>query len=261
MASKEQRIVAGNINATESAMELFIGRLDKFLNQNLKRLLRELETGNQKALNTAKILGGIKQGLLDAGLLDEVAEIDKIYGALLKAAASKFSEFKEPSAIYSDADYKVTEALINFDESLIANKVYQVTDSLSSTLMRQVITGSEFDTEQLIRDFSTTTLRQINAEINTATSGFYRSITQAKARELNVDLFAYVGANDGIIRPFCEARINKIYTRSQVSRWDNGTNLPADIYLGGYNCRHDLVPISKERAEERVKAGIYSYGN
>lgn len=260
MPTPEQRFVASRINATATEIELFTLRLDKLLSSNLRKILVNLKDKSLNAANAASLLGSIRASLISAGLLDEVAKIDAIYGKQLTAIREVFKEVAPPDQFYSQADTKVVEALIKFDESVIANKIYQVTDSLSSTIMRQVITGTAIDPEFLIENFSSTTISQINSELNTATSGFYRSITQAKAKELNVDLFAYVGPDDGITRPFCDARVNKIYTRAQIAKWDNGTKLPADVYGGGYNCRHDLVPMSQERAEQRVKEGTYRWG-
>lgn len=260
MATPEQEFIAARINATNDDIELFIRRLDSFLSGNLRKILKGLKAESLNAANAASILGGIRTALDAAGLKEQVAQIDQIYGHQLKSIAESFKDVKEPGQIYSQVDVKTVESLINFDESLIANKVYLVTDSLSSSIMRQVITGTAIDVDALVEGHSTTTINQINAELNTATSGFYRSITQAKAKELSVDLFAYVGPQDGITRPFCKARVNKIYTSEQIAKWDNGTNLPADIYGGGYNCRHDLVPMSRERAEQRVASGIYAWG-
>jgi len=259
MATPEQSLIASRIDATDKEIELFILRLEKFLGSNLRKVLVNLKDGSLAAGNAARVLGSLKTALEAAGLKDEIAKIDAIYGKQLKSIAEGLKDFKDPALLYSDADIKMVETLIKFDESVIANKVYLVTDSLSSSIMRQVITGATIDTNSLIDDFSSATINQINAELNTATAGFYRSVTQAKAKELNVDLFAYVGPQDGITRPFCKARVNKIFTSKQIAGWDNGTNLPAGIYGGGYNCRHDLVALSKEKADQRVAEGVYSW--
>lgn len=260
MPTPEQQLVKQRINATDDDIELFVLRLEKFLGKNLRGILKGIDTGSNNALNAASILGNIRSALEAAGLKDEIAAIDKIYGKQLDLVAQTFKEVKEAGQIYSEADVKTVEALINFDESVIANKVYQITDSLSSTVMRQVISGAKIDVNSLVDDFGGTTANQIKAELNTATAGFYTSITQAKAKELDVDFFAYVGPDDAITRPFCDERVGKIFTRAQIAKWDNGTKLPADIYRGGYNCRHALVPMSKERAEQRVSEGTYAWG-
>lgn len=261
MATREQRLISSRIEATDDDIALFVARLDKFLGSNLRRLLKDLETGKASAVQAASILGSLQSALEQAGLTDELQQIRRMYHKQLDRVALGFSEVADPDGIFSVADNKWIEQIINFDERLIANKVYQITDSLSSSVMRQVITGARLDTSALIEDFGGTLANQITAEMNTATSGFYRSVTQAKAKEFNVEYFVYAGpSKDNVIRKFCEARVNKIYTRAQIAKWDNGTKLPADVYGGGYNCRHDLVPMSKERAEQRVKEGVYSWG-
>ena len=260
MATEEQGSIRRRIEATGDDIALFVERFDKFLSANLRRILRDLKSGKENAKQAAAILGSLRTALESAGLKEELNKIDKIYGKQLNNIADTFRDIKEPGGIFSAADVDSLEALINFDESVIANKVYQVTDSLSSTIMRQVITGARIDVDELILNFGATAANQITTELNTATSGFYRSVTQSKAKELGVDFFAYVGPDDAITRPFCDERVNKIYTRAQIAKWDNGTNLPADVYGGGYNCRHDFLPMTKERAEERIAGGAYKWG-
>lgn len=260
MATPEQLLIRNNVDLTDAQIERFISMLDRFLSINLRKVLRELPTGRDRALNAASILSSIRDQLNRAGLSSEIAKIDEIYGAQLKSVKDAFDSVKKPGEFYTETDMKVIEQIIKFDEAIIANKVYQVTDSLSASLMRQVITGQRIDIDVALEGVSKTTAAQINTELRTATSGLYQSVTQAKAKELNIDLFAYVGPDDGITRPFCKPRVNKIFTRSQIAKWDNGTDLPASIYRGGYNCRHIFLPITKEKAESRVSEGMYQWG-
>lgn len=260
MATREQRLISRRIDATDAEIELFIERFGKFLSVNLRKILRDIETGKDKALNAASALGSLRTTLERAGFKKELRQFEKIYGGQLDQVAEAFAEIKDPDELYTEVDRQAVEEIIKFDESAIANKVYQLTDSLSSTLMRQVITGAKLDTEMLIEEFGKKTAANIQTELRTATSGLYRSMTQAKAKEIGVEFLVYVGPDDGITREFCKARVDKIFTRAAVSKWDNGTPLPAEIYGGGYNCRHDLVPISREKAEQRVSEGTYAWG-
>lgn len=45
-------------------------------------------------------------------------------------------------------------------------------------------------------------------------------------------------------RPFCKTHLGKTYTLADLKALDNGQGLPVELYLGGFNCRHVLTPIS-----------------
>ncbi len=66
------------------------------------------------------------------------------------------------------------------------------------------------------------------------------------ARLAGFDRFRYTGPRDIKNRPFCRARVGKIYTAEQVAKMRNGTGLePVRQYGGGWNCRHIWVPVSQ----------------
>jgi hypothetical protein len=260
VANSEQRLSSAYIDATDLEIERFLNRLEMFLKGELSGILEGIKTGNTQALGAAKILGGIKTSLRDAGLTKQFQALDKLYGVQLKFVSEFFSEAAIGKDIFSDADFKVVESLIKLDTSIMEGEILKTADQVASTVMRQVIGGQKLDVDELASGFSVAARRNLQTEITTSISGYHRSVTQAKAKELDINYFVYIGPQDGITRPFCKSRINKVYTKEQIAKWDNGTNLSAAIYAGGYNCRHNIVPLSKERAEQRVAEGSYTWG-
>lgn len=260
MASREQRLSRAHVDATDLEIERFVSRLEKFLGQNIVSILEGIKTGSANALNSAQILGGIRQSLIDAGLSSQLQALDRIYGVQLRSITELYSGVADASSVIADADFKVVESLIKLDTKILEGEILKTADQVAATVMRQVIGGQPLDAQEIGSNYSEGMRRELQSELNTTVAGYHRSVTQAKAREFNVEYFVYIGPNDGITRPFCAARINKIYTRAQIAKWDNGSRLDAAIYGGGYNCRHDLVPLSKERAEERVSQGAYRWG-
>ena len=244
----EEQDLARKLNATDAQIEAFVARLDKFLGGNLKKILRDIKTG--KAKEAAKALGSLQSALRELGLQDVLNTLPKVYKTTLKAIDDELSASVDRDTVLNDVDRTVAEMLIKFDTNVIANKVNALTDDLSSTIMRQVITGETIDVDQYVDTLGSRTVAQIKTELNTATIAFSRSITQKKANDLGLNLFLYVGPLDKITRPFCRARVGKIYTREEINSWDNGQGLPANLYCGGYNCRHDLRPITEERAKK-----------
>lgn len=80
-----------------------------------------------------------------------------------------------------------------------------------------------------------------------------------------VGLSSYYRYTGGLIqrsRDFCEDRNRKVFTRKEVLSWKNiswqGKSKPYNpfINVGGYNCRHRLLPISKEMYERAKGMGV-----
>lgn len=260
MATQERNLNRRRIDATQAEIDLFVERLGTFFSGNLEKILKDLKDGKLKALEAAKILGGLSNGLMQAGLEKELRAIEKVYGVQMRTVNEFYQQNEISDHIFADADYKVVEQLVKLDTRIAQGEILKNADQVASVMMRKIIVGEPLETQVMLEYYGKGLQREIRTEIETTTSGYYRSITQAKAKEVGLDYFVYLGPDDGITRPFCKARVNKIFTRSQISKWSNGTDLSAAIYAGGYNCRHDLVPLTKEKADSYVDRGIYSWG-
>ena len=84
-----------------------------------------------------------------------------------------------------------------------------------------------------------------------------RQITILDAEASGDDMvYGYGGPVDQITRPFCRehhTRLTKqVYTRQALNRLDNpGQPSPVSVYLGGYNCRHNLQPMTRAMAADK----------
>lgn len=131
---------------------------------------------------------------------------------------------------------------------------------LNKTL-RKFIEGSPQDAPFLNRYIKQTT--------NDAVMTFNSEYIQTIAEDLDVEHYYYQGTLIADSRPFCVSRAGRYFTTDEVKAWPNlkgwqgrmaGTNSSTIfIYRGGYNCRHQLWPVSKEQydaAKEKGRAGI-----
>jgi hypothetical protein len=93
-----------------------------------------------------------------------------------------------------------------------------------------------------------------------------RSYSAAVSDDLGVEWFLYAGTEIATTRPFCQERVGKYYTRAMVESWadlewagkmNENTN-SATIFqnLGGWNCRHVLVPVSAASVPEWLRAKV-----
>lgn len=90
---------------------------------------------------------------------------------------------------------------------------------------------------------------------------FERNYTSAVSYDLKLEHFLYSGTGIADTRDFCRTRTGKVFTRQQVEGWAalewagriKGTNKSNIFtYLGGYFCRHRLLPVS-ETVYEKLK--------
>jgi hypothetical protein len=131
---------------------------------------------------------------------------------------------------------------------------------LNKTL-RKFIEGSPQDAPFLNRYIKQTT--------NDSVMTFNAEYIQTIAEDLDVEYYYYQGTLIADSRPFCVSRAGRYFTTDEVKAWPNlngwqgrmaGTNSSTIfIYRGGYNCRHQLWPVSKEQydaAKEKGRTGI-----
>lgn len=57
--------------------------------------------------------------------------------------------------------------------------------------------------------------------------------------------YRYTGPDDEKTRPFCDARVNQVFTRAEIEAMDNGQIDNVLLSGGGYNCRHLWMPVSR----------------
>ena len=79
--------------------------------------------------------------------------------------------------------------------------------------------------------------------INTQIASFNRSVTAVAAENAGIERFRYVGPKPD--RPFCEPLIGKVFTREEIDQMDNGQTADVLRTAGGYNCRHQWIPIQE----------------
>lgn len=91
--------------------------------------------------------------------------------------------------------------------------------------------------------------------VNDLVSVYERTATSVAADAVGAEFFLYQGRPIDTTRPFCRDRSNKYYHRREIAGWADedwngkmaGTTAATIFqYLGGYNCRHVLVPVRQD---------------
>jgi hypothetical protein len=136
-----------------------------------------------------------------------------------------------------------------------------------------LVTGTEANDGRLLANIKTTA--------TTAQAVADRSYSAAVNEELGIEWFEYLGGEIPTTRPFCEHREGEIFHRKEIEAWGAGKNSAGinDIrngtwagridgtdsksiftFVGGWNCRHYLVPVPDRKVPETVKARARAEG-
>lgn len=116
-------------------------------------------------------------------------------------------------------------------------------------------TGAEMRTAiRAILTESGLPLRTVSTTASDALYTFSRGYSLAVAEGLGLKHYFYMGSRIVTTRDFCNNRYGRPYTQGEVESWaglpwagkiPGTTRVTIFWYLGGYRCRHRLLPISK----------------
>ena len=162
---------------------------------------------------------------------------------------------------------------VPFLEQLTANVAARAPLNQAVKALQGVIEGTETTDGRLLANVRTTA--------NTAQAIADRSYSAAVNEELGIEYFQYLGGEIPTTRPFCEHREGAIFHRKEIEAWGNGENSAGinDIsngtwagridgtdsrsiftFVGGWNCRHFLVPVIKQKVPATVQARAKAEG-
>lgn len=255
---------------------------EQYANPRLEQSARRIEDGFQKAYR--KILKRLRQrvkaikagqgtskgdALVAAKMRSFVLELE----AEIDAAGYKLLYARQGNEIKRLADEVAREARklgidasFSQDEkakiSLLTRGAHRrlsfmrtkIASDLEQVLIHSV-TG-EIDTEDIIANISDrldVSQSAARAEAEKAVAAFHAQ-TRAEHSEANgVRWFWYRGPQDDRTRDFCGHFVGTRVTMDILDKYAGsyGRNpglLPVYAYLGGYNCRHELVPLPGEKA-------------
>lgn len=228
----------------------FVTELEKFLRTALPRALVGISTGEMKGIEAASIIGSLSSSLQRAGLSDLLSKSADIHLNELDRTLKALNLNADIKEALPKTDATMIEQLIRFDTDAVAATIESEIGSIKPILMRAVLSNEMPDIGAIADGLGSAVATSVSTEFDTALSAFNRTVTTVKATDAGIDYFVYFGPDDNKTRPFCRARVDKVYTLAELRKMDNGQGLPVEQYLGGYNCRHHLAPVDLATAKE-----------
>lgn len=230
-----------------------------------------------KELSTFQVGGKF---IFDAENIDNIDQIDKIIEKVLKEEGyfdliSNYSKDFEDALTESIKNYskfgaKPSNLLTRFNKIVFKNFENDIIFGFTETNIKQPIktalinyvgsAGNFKDFKNSVLDLVSAKKLETNVDLVARELVFqYKRSQQAQlANKFNVKYFRYAGGEIDTTRPFCDKRAENIYTKDEIQSWasqdwggkkSGTTSTNIFINLGGYNCRHDLIPVSEEVAK------------
>ncbi len=202
----------------------------------------------------------IDKVLKDNGYFDGIADYQKDFKDALNDSVKEYSSFGAKS---NNLLTDFNDIVFNNFQSEMINGFTQtnIKQPIKTALINYVGSGGNFkDFKKSVIDLVSTKKLETNVDLVARELVFqYKRSQQAQlANKFNVEYFRYVGGEIDTTRPFCDKRFGNIYTRAEIQSWasqdwggkkEGTTSTNIFINLGGYNCRHSLVPVSEAVAK------------
>jgi hypothetical protein len=251
----------GNIAQTEDNIRR-IGLLTEELNKVL--------AGGEYKDAVQSFLGSIDEGIQ---LTDDIArKIDSTFEP--NNVQKQLLNISKQNAINAFFGSGLRERVTQpFLEQLTANVAARAPLREAVKALQGVIEGTDTTDGRLLANVRTTA--------GTAQAIADRSYAAAVNEELGIEYFQYLGGEIPTTRPFCEHREGEIFHRKEIEAWGAGENSAGinDIrngtwdgridgtdsrsiftFVGGWNCRHYLVPVIKQKVPASVIARAKAEG-
>lgn len=251
----------GNIAQTEDNIRR-IGLITDELNKVL--------AGGEYRAAVQSFLGSIDEGVQ---LTDDIAKkIDKNFQP--DNVQKQLLAISKQNAINAFFGSGLRENVTQpFLEQLTANVAARAPLREATKALQGVIEGTDTTDGRLLANVRTTA--------NTAQAIADRSYAAAVNDELGIEYFQYLGGEIPTTRPFCQHREGEIFHRKEIEAWGDGKNSGGinDIrggtwdgridgtdsrsiftFVGGWNCRHYLVPVIKQKVPAKVQARAKAEG-
>ena len=270
--------------AIESRMDEALPRVFSKLSDQVIDLASELSLDPNDRAKTLKELIKLKKDIADTIVTNapyqiQVAEVIKGFEMLAELSNEYITlaigDFPEKKALFKAI---LESNIATTKDALLGAGIRENFGTAIQEVLKDNISGigSRSELNKTLRKFIEGTPedapflnRYIKQTTNDAVMTFNAEYIQTIADDLDVGYYLYAGTLIADSRPFCTARAGRYFTTDQVKSWANlkgwsgrmsGTNSSTIfIYRGGYNCRHQLWPVSKEQyeqAQEKGRAGL-----
>lgn len=218
------------------------------LQVRVNELVRQLEREGGRIVSTQVNLGlaqrakqQLEQALVDAGAERLVTEA---YAAL--PSLVQFTDISRAAQAFSAFDLATLEAYRTL-KTMEMTGLFTDSAERAYTVILKGVMGAQSERELVaeLMDVFDETQAHAQTLYETGMSEFVQTCTALHADGTPDEAFVYSGPIDGRIRPFCLARVGRVFTREAIDAMNNGQLNNTFLTRGGYNCRHQFRRVSQ----------------
>lgn len=231
--------------------------VDDFVKEYTDSILDGLSGLSPKQLKSADLENILEQALDNARdniNVDLAGQIQSSTNTILSDTKDFYTALGLDLPNLSDAVQRSKDAkkLTTLFKNNMQNMREELFNGTIDTLQSEIAQGliNRGDMEELIFQYANGQAHyaRTNAKLVVST---YNRIGREQVREsAGLTHGFYYGDERDNTRPFCLARIGKVYTLEQIEAMDNGQLSPVKIYAGGWNCIHSWLWVDPEWDED-----------
>lgn len=252
------------VNAAETAKT----RLERSLRELERRIIEEaakLGAGQKSfGLTQAQKLHGQLTKLFKDTYGEEVQDHVRGFKKVAAMAKKYYEPFPEVTDSFASLDKEYLKALEQQTVSTLAAFGQEAQNRIAQALYNSAVAGRPFgrlmaDIEGALTGHVDVRGRPLSQYAGTHAQDSlmetYAAAHQQTAQQAGLTSYLYFGTAVGDSRPFCLARMGKVFTSEEVQGWESldwAGKKPGPILLvrGGWNCRHQLLPVEPEWIDE-----------
>lgn len=243
------------VDAVADDIQRELQRIADRLGDELKRHIEGVAGSTSAAEIKAAVQATELQDVLDilrAAGLDKTQQawIDGLQGVAERAANAVGTAGLDASDRTLDVeavDAALRARYVDMSAAWDARVKLPLADRLLAGLHNMVLAETLEDASKRLAETARITVQAAHVEVVTQTAMFDRFVAAEVTRYADPDaeaLWAYVGPEDGITRPFCDALVGRAFPPSELPPLNNQQTAEHPIFAcGGYNCRHAWVPM------------------
>ncbi len=222
-------------------VEGFVSTLRLLMQRKILEELSSLPSDRSiRQSRVIRLLGGLESLVLTDDVMEHIQSLEDIFDLQYSLMEQWYSVANDDEEM---ADRRVPNmgVFTNSREQNVTIMARAYANEVRQGLADSVITGERISDFELADVPATRIFKALDGDLKTATATYGRMV----AMNQGLGFVLYAGPKDARNRPFCAERVNKIFPIQTVYTWDNGQGIPANLYCGGYGCRHVLIPVAR----------------
>lgn len=255
-----------NLDAPIGLIEAALDAALDLLGERLRAIVREVAKGGQIPRADAMAMARARSALdelqgstLGRALGDALARKRTALEAVMEDVEGE--DMGDGPVSFTKVARAAIDALLSVTDDQIRKLAGDATEESARYLMQTVISGGpEADLIDKIASTMQKRKDQARTMAETMVAGFERQLTVQHAQDNGIEVFAYLGPDDGVTREWCSHWAGRSGTVEEFeetgSDWGRESQpLPVLAYGGGYNCRHRFVPLVTKGQRDRYPRG------